>query len=47
MFDKARDVLSTEEAEALGDRMAAEKQKLGAPVPARVCRQKCVIRPRR
>jgi len=33
MFGKAKDVLSTEEAEALGDRMAAEKKRLGAPVP--------------
>jgi hemerythrin superfamily protein len=33
MFGKAKDVLSTEEAEALGDRMAAEKKKLGAHVP--------------
>ena len=33
MFGKAKDVLSDEEAEVLGDRMAAEKKRLGAPVP--------------
>ena len=38
MFGKAKDVLSTEQAEALGDRMAAEKKKLGAPVPADVAK---------
>jgi hemerythrin superfamily protein len=38
MFGKAKDVLSTEQAEALGDRMAAEKKKLGAPVPEDVAK---------
>ena len=33
MFGKAKDVLSNEEAEALGDQMAAEKRRMGAPVP--------------
>jgi len=33
MFGKAKDVLSTEEVDALGDRIAAEKRRLGAPVP--------------
>lgn len=32
MFGKAKDVLSSEQAEALGDRMAAEKKRLGGPV---------------
>lgn len=32
LFKKAKDVLSTEEAEALGDQMAAEKEKQGSPV---------------
>lgn len=33
LFKKAKDVLSTEQAEALGDQMAAEKERQGAPVP--------------
>lgn len=33
LFNKAKDVLSDEEAEALGDQMAAEKERQGAPVP--------------
>jgi hemerythrin-like domain-containing protein len=33
LFDKANDVLSSDEAEALGDRMRAEKVKLGGYVP--------------
>lgn len=32
LFSKAKDVLTTEQAEALGDQMAAEKQRQGAPV---------------
>jgi hemerythrin superfamily protein len=32
LFDKAKDVLTTEQAEALGDRMAAEKARQGVPV---------------
>jgi hemerythrin superfamily protein len=34
LFKKAKDVLSSEQAEALGDQMAAEKERQGAPVPA-------------
>lgn len=34
MFGKAKDVLSNEQAEALGDQMAAEKQRMGSPVTA-------------
>jgi iron-sulfur cluster repair protein YtfE (RIC family) len=33
LFDKANDVLTSDEAERLGDRMSAEKVKQGAPVP--------------
>jgi hypothetical protein len=33
LFKKAKDVLSTEQAEKLGDQMAAEKERQGAPVP--------------
>jgi hemerythrin-like domain-containing protein len=33
LFKKAKDVLSTEQAEALGDQMATEKERQGAPVP--------------
>ncbi|MFN2577419.1 MAG: hemerythrin domain-containing protein [Pyrinomonadaceae bacterium] len=33
LFSKAKDVLTTEKAEALGDEMAREKKKLGVPVP--------------
>lgn len=32
LFSKAKDVLTTEQAEALGDQMAAEKERQGAPV---------------
>lgn len=32
LFKKAKDVLSTEQAEALGDQMAAKKERQGAPV---------------
>jgi hemerythrin HHE cation binding domain-containing protein len=33
LFDKASDVLTGEQAEALGDQMAAEKKRQGKPVP--------------
>lgn len=36
LFSKAKDVLTTEQAEALGDQMAAEKQRQGAPVAEEV-----------
>lgn len=36
LFSKAKDVLTDEQAEALGDQMAAEKRKQGATVPAEV-----------
>lgn len=36
LFKKAKDVLSAEETESLGDQMAAEKERLGAPVPQEV-----------
>ncbi len=36
LFSKAKDVLTTEQAEALGDQMAAEKERQGAPVSEEV-----------
>lgn len=36
LFSKAKDVLTAEQAEALGDQMAAEKERQGAPVPEEV-----------